>query len=378
MKKILIALFTFLLVFLMCSQSVLAAEQKTYDNLSDLSTDNDKKDYFIWHDKTDDHIYILFWSNVFSISNDYHGDNHMYDYYGIGFITDDLINFTKTEAVWDKYNNTYHTDSSNIEFIYSTKEIKNISTDTVFLTEGYQSSYKPSDDDKKDNTEEDNSGLLSNLWGTVKDIFKSIGEGFNNVINGISNLWLNLKTALSGWFNDVVENIKNIPSALADWFNKIIDHIKNIPSLLSDLWDTVKGIPEAINSGFKSLILPREDYFDNKKTQIETSFSRLLGFEVSSVSELFDSSNIYMQNLEAEEHDYFINGIGTVKLKAFDNKFLLAGVNKFKPYIRGFTVLLLVFFSFNNALNLIGQSSITSIDLSSKLSSNSKGGKNGS
>ncbi len=378
MKKFLIALFTFLLVFLMCPQTVLASSQKTYDNLADLSTDTDKKDYFVWHDKTDDHIYILFYSNVFNISNDYHGDNHMYDYYGIGFITDDLINFTKTEAVWDKYNNTYHTDSSNIEFIYSTKDIKNSSTDKTFLIAGYQSSYKPSDNNKKDDTEEDNSGLLSNLWGTVKDIFKSIGEGVSNILNGISNLWLNLKTALSGWFNDVIENIKNIPSALADWFNKIIDHIKNIPSLLSDLWDTIKGIPDLIISGLKSLILPDKDYFSNKKLQIENSFSRLLGFDVSSVSEFFDSSNVVSTNLEAKEHDYSIHGVGTVKLKAFDNKFLIEGVNKFKPFIRGFVVLMLVFFHLNNILNLIGQASLTSAAGTLSQSSNSKGGKKGS
>lgn len=376
MKKILIALFTFLLVFMMCPQTVLASEQKTYDNLADLSTDNDKKDYFVWHDKTDDHIYILFWSNVFNISNTWEGDDRMYDYYGIGFITDDLINFTKTEAVWDKYNNTYHTDSSNIEFIYSTKEIKNSSTDKTFLTAGYQSSYKPSDNDKKDDTEEDN-GLLSNLWNTVKDIFKIIGEGFANLLNSISNLWLNLKTAFSGWFNDVVENIKNIPSALADWFNKIIDHIKNIPSLLSDLWNTIKGIPDLILSGLRTLILPDQDYFINKKTQIENSFSNLLGFEVSSVSEMFNSSNVVSTDLSAEEVNYNIHGIGAVKVKGFDNSFLVGGINKFKPFIRGFVVLMLVFFNFNNLLNLIGQSSLTSVAGMASQSSNCKGGKNG-
>lgn len=377
MKKFLIALFTFLLVFLMCPQSVLAAEQKTYDNLADLSTDSDKKDYFVWHDKTDDHIYILFYSNVFNLSNTWEGDDHMYDYYGIGFITDDLINFTKTEAVWDKYNTTYKNDKTNIEFIYSTKEIKNTSTDTVFLTAGYQSSYKPSDNDTKDDTEEDNSGLLSNLWGTVKDIFKSIGEGVSNILNGISNLWLNLKTALSGWFNDVIENIKNIPSALADWFDKIIDHIKNIPSLLSDLWDTVKGIPDLIISGLKSLILPDKEYFSNKKLQIENSFSSLLGFDVSSVSEMFNSSNVVSTDLSAEEVNYNIHGIGAVKVKGFDNSFLIGGINKFKPFIRGFVVLMLVFFNFNNLLNLIGQSSLTSAAGMASQSSNSKGGKNG-
>lgn len=334
MKKILIALFTFLLVFVMCPQDVLASEQKTYDNLADLSTDDDKKDYFVWHDKTDDHIYILFWSNVFNLSNTWEGDDRMYDYYGIGFITDDLINFTKTEAVWDKYNTTYKNDKTNIEFIYSTKEIKNTSTDTVFLTAGYQSSYTPSDDDKKDDTEDDNSGLLSSLWNTVKDIFKSIGEGFNNVINGISNLWLNLKTALSGWFNDVIENIKNIPSALADWFNDIIEHIKNIPDL--------------ILSGIKSLFVPEEGYLDEKLESLEKKYLGMLGFSV----EDFENTLKKFSDEKAIDDVVITYNIGGVQkeITILDTSFLVYGVDFMRPYVRGFIVLLMCFFALDQIM----------------------------
>lgn len=357
MKKFLIALFTFLLVFIMCPQTVLAAEQKTYDNLADLSTDTDKKDYFVWHDKTDDHIYILFYSNVFSISNDYHGDNHMYDYYGVGFVTDDLINFTKTEAVWDKYNNTYHTDSSNIEFIYSTKEIKNISTDTVFLTAGYQSSYKPSDNDVKDDTEEDNSGLLSNLWNTVKDIFKSIGEGFSNLLNSISNLWLNLKTALSNLGNTIIEGLYNAFISILQGINKFLETIVNILDTIAD----------TILNGIKSLFIPEEDYFKDKLYSMEETFITVLGFSV-------DDFETMLKNFGSEKpvNDVVItyNVAGTQKqLTILDTSFLIDGINFIRPYIRGFIVLLMCFYCLNQIAYIAGLNRIddgkgnTTVDL---------------
>lgn len=339
-KKIILSIFIMLFVFILCPVRVLAAGQKSYDNLADLSTDNDKKDYFVWHDKTDDHIYILFYSNVFNLSNTWEGDNHMYDYYGEGFITDDLIKFTKTEAVWDKYNSAYQKDSANIEFVYSTKEIKNTTTNETFLVEGYQSNYKPDNDKKDDTDDNENTSLLSSLWGTVKDIFKSIGEGFSNLINSISNLWLNLKTALSNLGNTIIDGIYNAFISVLQGINKVLETIVNI---LDKIADTIK---EALSF----LFVPDSDAVKDSLNKLSQSVKHV--FNLDNV----DFSAIVSDGKQIE--DKHINLYGK-DIKIFDSSYIVNFINDYRKYIRAFFALLLILYNINQVMKFTKQGSNT-------------------
>ena len=55
------------------------------------------------------------------------------------------------------------------------------------------------------------------------------------------------------------------------------------------------------------------------------------------------------------EGDYSISGVGTFKLKFFDTQFLYQGVEYFRPFIRGFIVLLLAFYNIKMLLGFIRQ-----------------------
>lgn len=146
--------------------------------------------------------------------------------------------------------------------------------------------------------------------------------------------------------------------------DRIIDGIVNLPNLI------VEGIKDFLTG----LFIPEEEYLNTKKIQIENSFSNLLGFNVSTVEALFDSANTGEDLLVGETSKIKINGIGEIEFKTFDNGFLLTGINKFKPIIRGFIALMLVFFNLNQLLNLIGQSSLTGMS-NNFLGSGEKGGK---
>lgn len=158
-----------------------------------------------------------------------------------------------------------------------------------------------------------------------------------------------------------------------------VEYRDGVLGWLARIVDGILSIPEAIIEGIKDflidLFIPSEDYLTTKKTQIENSFSNLLGFNVSTVEALFDSANTGETLLIGENSKININGIGEVEFKTFENKFLLDGINTFKPIIRGFIMLMLIFFNLNQLLNLIGQSSLTSAVSNGVFNKQSWGGK---
>ena len=73
-----------------------------------------------------------------------------------------------------------------------------------------------------------------------------------------------------------------------------------------------------------------------------------------------DSLNVLLENtseapVQDIEGDYNFGLAGKLKLKFFDTSALIQGVDSFRPLIRGFTVLMLLFFVFKQVLTLIGQ-----------------------
>ena len=54
------------------------------------------------------------------------------------------------------------------------------------------------------------------------------------------------------------------------------------------------------------------------------------------------------------EKNYTVNGLGTMKFKFFDSKYLIQGVEYFRPFIRGFIVLCLLFYNYKMFLSFIG------------------------
>ena len=96
-----------------------------------------------------------------------------------------------------------------------------------------------------------------------------------------------------------------------------------------------------------------------------------MGFEVSSVEAMFYSVDTITEFKSGGSVSVY--GVGNVNFNGVNNNLLMTGINKFKPIIRGFTALMLIFFNMNQLLNLIGQGSITqAIGLTNK---QSKGGK---
>lgn len=67
------------------------------------------------------------------------------------------------------------------------------------------------------------------------------------------------------------------------------------------------------------------------------------------------ANGIEEKPVEDIKADYAISGVGTFKLTFFKSQFLRDGVEFFRPVIRGFITLLLLFYNYKMILTFIGQ-----------------------
>lgn len=73
-------------------------------------------------------------------------------------------------------------------------------------------------------------------------------------------------------------------------------------------------------------------------------------FDTSFFENLFDGE----QPVTDTYMDYDIAGVGSFKLKVFDAKFLVDGVTYFRPFIRGFLVLMMFLFHVKQLIGFFG------------------------
>ena len=76
----------------------------------------------------------------------------------------------------------------------------------------------------------------------------------------------------------------------------------------------------------------------------------------------FSFDTDFFENLISSEQpvtdvymDYTIPGVGDFNLKVFDTNFFVQGVTYFRPFIRGFIVLLIAFFNIKMLMSFIRQ-----------------------
>lgn len=74
-----------------------------------------------------------------------------------------------------------------------------------------------------------------------------------------------------------------------------------------------------------------------------------------SIDWLYDS--VTEEAIPSHSGNYTIPGIGTFNFPFLDAKYLKDGIEFFRPLIRGFVALLLIFFNFRHFLSFINQSS---------------------
>ena len=166
----------------------------------------------------------------------------------------------------------------------------------------------------------------------------------------------------------VKETLSGIPSLIRDYikdiFSNMIDTVVSLPGKIKDyiveLRDTVleklrsiiQGIldlPEKIGDAIKRLFLPSDGFIEGK---IDHFREKLLGMGVDT----YDMGSIFNTEQPFADITCSIRGqtVTIVRMDVVDKV-----VKKFRPIIRGFMWLMLVFYNFNQFMYFIGQHSMT-------------------
>lgn len=94
--------------------------------------------------------------------------------------------------------------------------------------------------------------------------------------------------------------------------------------------------------------------------QIKNDFNTMLTTTKAKIGISEDTFNAFTGDwnekpVEDVSSDYYILGVGNLKLKFLDVSYLVQGVDYFRPFIRGLLVFLLLLYNYRMFLSFIGQ-----------------------
>lgn len=137
------------------------------------------------------------------------------------------------------------------------------------------------------------------------------------------------------------QKIANLPTLIADALTSAFNSVK----------DAVLSLPSLILNGIKEIFIPDTQALENEFL----AFIRELKFQFNFDTEFFENILTDGTPVQDVDEEYSIPGLGTLQLKFLDTKYLYQGVEYFRPFIRGFLVLLLGFFNIKMLLGFIRQ-----------------------
>lgn len=183
-----------------------------------------------------------------------------------------------------------------------------------------------------------------NWLSGIVDWLKSIAEG---VVQIPLNLWNYIKD-IPG---QVWEFVKQIPGQVWGFFE---NSFSALTSVFKNTYDFVITIPEKIFEGIKSIFVPREEVVNEKIDSLKNVFVTTFGIES------YDLSNVLGVETQITDQKGIINIAGfDFNVTFLDVTYIVKAVSTFRPYIRGFIVLLMIFYNINQFLTLIGQHPIS-------------------
>lgn len=137
-------------------------------------------------------------------------------------------------------------------------------------------------------------------------------------------------------------------SGILGWLRKILDGILGIPNAFLG---AIGRLATEILDGIKGVFLPDTEYIHERFDQFVETLGQQWNFDTEFFTSLFNEE----KPVGDITGDYKIHGVGTLNLKFFDASFFRQGIEFFRPFIRGFLVLLMVFFNIKMVLSFIRQ-----------------------
>lgn len=182
------------------------------------------------------------------------------------------------------------------------------------------------------------------------DFFSNWALGFDSIKEWFSENWEVIKDSATGAAilgSDAVKTA--LDSGLGILNMDITDSLKSGFGVVSD---GISGIPDKI----KSIFIPDNAKIEASLNSVRDKFNETFSIEPEVIKSGFKDSES-VGDLEAT---YQLPGY-TYSGKFFDASKLRSAVEQFRPYIRGFLVILLVLFVINQVLSIINKSPLSGV-----------------
>ena len=132
-------------------------------------------------------------------------------------------------------------------------------------------------------------------------------------------------------------------SGIIDKLTSIVEGVVSLPITIA----------EYLLQILHEIFVPDTDVINQQFNTTMENLKEKIGVTIFDLDNLFSSSG----SPADINSNYNIAGVGTMNLKFVNYKYLVDGVNFFRPFIRGFIVLLLFFFNIRQLLSMFGLSS---------------------
>lgn len=121
---------------------------------------------------------------------------------------------------------------------------------------------------------DDSTGLLNTIisaigvvWNSIKDTASDIRTGFSNIGTTISNKFSELGNKISDSFSNLNQWLVSVKDSIVGKLTEVKDGINN---KLQELKDKLAQQIAQIKEDIRSLFVPSDDYFDNKRVELDT------------------------------------------------------------------------------------------------------------
>lgn len=109
----------------------------------------------------------------------------------------------------------------------------------------------------------------------------------------------------------------------------------------------------AIINGIKDIFIPDTEVIKGQFDSTIENIQRTFNLNIDSFEGLFNG--ISEQPVTDIKGEYNINGLGTMEITFLKADYLQQGVDFFRPFLRGFIILLLLLYHYKQVLTFIGQ-----------------------
>lgn len=128
---------------------------------------------------------------------------------------------------------------------------------------------------------DDNTGLLNTIisaigvvWNSIKDTATDIRTGFSNLVTTISNKFSELGTRISNSFDNLNQWLISVKDSIVGKLTEVKDGINN---KLQELKDKLAQQIAQIKEDIRSLFVPSDGYFNDKRGELDTFFNEHFG-----------------------------------------------------------------------------------------------------